>query len=107
MHLLANDTPFNKNRDSHAKSYRLGPGARIRDRWEWDRGVRPDKVDAVQDDWPAMRQVICVAKAASRQDSATFPCWLGVRLMETHRSLTTTSTSNYTSTTARTLGRRR
>ena len=87
VHLIATDPPFNKNKDFHAEPDSLASGARFSDRWKWDRDVHPDWEDAIQDDWPAVWQVIQAAKVASGEDMAAFLCWLGVRLMEMHRIL--------------------
>ena len=87
VHLIATDPPFNKNKDFHAEPDSLASGSRFSDRWKWDRDVHPDWEDAIQDDWPAVWQVIQAAKVASGEDMAAFLCWLGVRLMEMHRIL--------------------
>ena len=87
VHLIATDPPFNKNRDFHATPDSLAAGARFEDRWRWDKDVHPEWVDAIQDDWPAVWQVIEAARAASGDDMAAFLAWLGVRLMEMHRVL--------------------
>lgn len=87
VHLIATDPPFNKSKDFHATPDSLAAGARFSDRWKWDTDVHPDWIDAIQDDWPAVWQVIEAAKVASGTDMAAFLCWLGVRLMEMHRVL--------------------
>ena len=87
VHLIATDPPFNKSKDFHATPDSLAAGARFNDRWKWDTDVHPDWIDAIQDDWPAVWQVIEAAKVASGMDMAAFLCWLGVRLMEMHRVL--------------------
>lgn len=87
VHLIATDPPFNKSKDFHATPDSLAAGARFADRWKWDTDVHPDWEDAIQDDWPAVWQVIEAAKAASGSDMAAYLCWLGVRLMEMHRVL--------------------
>ena len=87
VHLIATDPPFNKNKDFHSTPDSLGRGARFSDRWKWDRDVHPDWVDAIQDDWPAVWQVIQAARVAYGLDMAAFLCWLGVRLTEMHRIL--------------------
>lgn len=87
VHLIATDPPFKKNKDFHATPESLAAGARFSDRWKWDRDVHQDWIDAIQDDWPAVWQVIEAAKVASGPDMAAFLCWLGVRLMEMHRVL--------------------
>ena len=63
VHLIATDPPFNKGRDFHATPDSLAAGARFEDRWRWDKDVHPDWVDAIQDDWPAVWQVIEAARA--------------------------------------------
>ena len=87
VHLIATDPPFNKSKDFHATPDSLAAGARFSDRWKWDTDVHPDWIDAIQDDWPAVWQVIEAARVASGTDMAAFLCWLGVRLMEMHRVL--------------------
>ncbi len=87
IHLIATDPPFNKGRDFHATPDSLAAGARFEDRWSWDRDVHQDWIDAIQDDWPAVWQVIEAARAAAGEDMAAFLCWLGVRLLEMHRVL--------------------
>lgn len=84
IHLIATDPPFNKGRDFHATPDSLAAGARFEDRWSWDRDVHQDWVDAIQDDWPAVWQVIEASRAAAGEDMAAYLCWLGVRLMEMH-----------------------
>ena len=87
IHLIATDPPFNKGRDFHATPDSLAAGARFEDRWSWDRDVHEDWVDAIQDDWPAVWQVIEAARSAAGDDMAAYLCWLGVRLLEMHRVL--------------------
>ena len=87
IHLIATDPPFNKGRDFHATPDSLAAGARFEDRWGWDRDVHEEWVDAIQDDWPAVWQVIEAARSAAGEDMAAFLCWLGVRLLEMHRVL--------------------
>ncbi len=87
IHLIATDPPFNKGRDFHATPDSLAAGAKFEDRWSWDKDVHQDWVDAIQDDWPAVWQVIEAARAAAGEDMAAYLCWLGVRLMEMHRVL--------------------
>ena len=84
VHLIATDPPFNKNKDFHATPDSLAAGARFADRWKWDVDVHPEWVDAIQDDWPGVWQVIEAARTASGGDMAAFLCWLGVRLLEMH-----------------------
>ena len=87
VHLIATDPPFNKGRDFHATPDSLAAGAKFEDRWRWHEDVHPEWVDAIQDDWPAVWQVIEAAKIAAGEDMAAFLCWLGVRLLEMHRIL--------------------
>ena len=87
IHLIATDPPFNKGRDFHATPDSLAAGAKFEDRWSWDKDVHQDWIDAIQDDWPAVWQVIEAARAAAGEDMAAFLCWLGVRLLEMHRVL--------------------
>ena len=87
VHLIATDPPFNKGRDFHATPDSIAAGARFEDRWRWEVDVHQEWVDTIQDDWPALWQVIEAAKVAAGQDMAAFLCWLGVRLLEMHRVL--------------------
>ena len=87
VHLIATDPPFNKGRDFHATPDSLAAGARFEDRWRWEEDVHQEWVDAIQDDWPAVWQVIEAARVAAGEDMAAFLCWLGVRLLEMHRIL--------------------
>ena len=85
--LIATDPPFNKNRDFHATPDSLAAGAKFEDRWRWEVDVHQEWIDAIQDDWPAVWQVIEAAKVAAGRDMAAFLCWLGVRVLEMHRIL--------------------
>ena len=85
--LIATDPPFNKNKEFHATPDSLASGAKFEDRWRWEEDVREEWVDAIQDDWPAVWQVIEAAKLAAGKDMAAFLCWLGVRVLEMHRIL--------------------
>ena len=44
-------------------------------------------VDQIQDDWPAVWEVIDAARAAWGDDMAAFLCFMGVRLIEMRRVL--------------------
>ena len=87
IHLIATDPPFNKGRDFHATPDSLAAGAKFEDRWSWDKDVHQDWIDAIQDDWPAVWEVIDAAQAAAGEDMAAYLCWLGVRLLEMRRVL--------------------
>ena len=87
VHLIATDPPFNKNKDFHATPDSISAGARFKDRWKWDKDVEEEWIDEIQDDWPAVWEVIGAARAAYGDDMGAFLCWLGVRLMEMHRVL--------------------
>ncbi|MYH65296.1 MAG: site-specific DNA-methyltransferase [Chloroflexi bacterium] len=101
VHLIATDPPFNKNRDFHATPDSLASGARFKDRWSWDKDVHEEWTDSIQDDWPAVWEVIDMANRtwhpkrvqlksgdyAYRSGMGAFLCWLGVRLMEMRRVL--------------------
>ena len=88
IHLIATDPPFNKGRDFHATPDSLAAGAKFEDRWSWDRDVHQDWIDAIQDDWPAVWEVIDAANSLwPKRDMGAFLCWLGVRLLEMHRVL--------------------
>ncbi len=85
--LIATDPPFNKSRDFHATPDSLAAGAKFTDRWNWERDVHEEWVDAIKDDWPGVHAAIAAARVTSGQDMAAFLCWLGVRLIECHRVL--------------------
>ena len=87
VQLIATDPPFNKGRDFHATPDSLAAGAKFEDRWRWEVDVHSEWVDTIQDDWPAVWQVIGAARVAGGEDMAAFLCWLGVRLLEMHRIL--------------------
>ena len=87
VQLIATDPPFNKNRDFHATPDSLAAGAKFEDRWRWEDDVHQEWIDAIQDDWPAVWQVIEAAKLAAGKDMAAFLCWLGVRVLEMRRIL--------------------
>ena len=56
--LIATDPSFNKSRDFHATPDSLAAGAKFEDRWSWADDVEGEWVDQIQDDWPAVWQVI-------------------------------------------------
>ena len=85
--LVATDPPFNKGKDFHATPDSLAAGASFHDRWSWERDVEGEWEDAIKDDWPAVQQVIESANAAWGRDMGAFLCYMGVRLLETHRVL--------------------
>ena len=87
VHLIATDPPFNKGRDFHATPDSLAAGARFQDRWSWADDVEGEWVDQIQDDWPAVWEVIDAARAAWGDDMAAFLCFMGVRLIEMRRVL--------------------
>ena len=87
VHLIATDPPFNKGRDFHATPDSLAAGARFQDRWSWADGVEGEWIDQIQDDWPAVWEVIDAARAAWGDDMAAFLCFMGVRLIEMRRVL--------------------
>ncbi|MXX32207.1 MAG: hypothetical protein F4Z51_08250 [Chloroflexi bacterium] len=88
IHLIATDPPFNKGRDFHATPDSLAAGAKFEDRWSWDKDVHQDWIDAIQDDWPAVWEVIDAANSVwAKRDMGAFLCWLGVRMLEMHRVL--------------------
>ena len=87
VHLIATDPPFKKNRDFHATPDSLAKGASFADRWNWDRDVHDEWVDAIADNWPKVEAVINLARTAYGDDMGAFLCWLGVRLMEMRRIL--------------------
>ena len=85
--LIATDPPFNKGRDFHATPDSLASGAKFQDRWSWKDDVEGEWVDQIQDDWPAVWEVIDAARAAWGDDMAAFLCFMGVRLIEMRRVL--------------------
>ena len=87
VHLIATDPPFNKGRDFHATPDSLASGAKFQDRWSWADDVEGEWVDQIQDDWPAVWEVIDAARAAWGDDMAAFLCFMGVRLIEMRRVL--------------------
>lgn len=87
VHLIATDPPFNKGRDFHATPDSLAAGAKFQDRWSWADDVEGAWIDQIQDDWPAVWEVIDAARATWGDDMAAFLCFMGVRLIEMHRVL--------------------
>ena len=87
VHLIATDPPFNKGKDFHATPDSLAAGAKFQDRWSWADDVEGEWIDQIQDDWPAVWEVIDAARAAWGDDMAAFLCFMGVRLIETRRVL--------------------
>ncbi len=87
VHLIATDPPFNKGRDFHATPDSLAAGAKFQDRWSWADDVEGEWVDQIQDDWPAVWEVIDAARAAWGDDMAAFLCFMAVRLIEMRRVL--------------------
>ncbi len=85
--LIATDPPFNKGRDFHATPDSLASGAKFQDRWSWKDDVEGEWIDQIQDDWPAVWEVIDAARAAWGDDMAAFLCFMGVRLIEMRRVL--------------------
>ena len=85
--LIATDPPFNKGRDFHATPDSLAAGARFQDRWRWADDVEGAWIDQIQDDWPAVWEVIDAARAAWGDDMAAFLCFIAVRLIEMRRVL--------------------
>ena len=87
VHLIATDPPFNKGKDFHATPDSLAAGAKFQDRWSWADDVEGEWVDQIQDDWPAVWEVIDAARAAWGDDMVAFLCFMGVRLIEMRRVL--------------------
>ena len=87
VHLIATDPPFNKGRDFHATPDSLAAGARFQDRWRWDEDIEGAWVDQIQDDWPAVWEVIDAARVTWGDDMAAFCCFMAVRLIEMRRVL--------------------
>ena len=87
INLIATDPPFNKGKDFHATPDSLAAGAKFQDRWSWADDVEGEWIDQIQDDWPAVWQVIESARATWGDDMAAFLCFMGVRLIEMRRVL--------------------
>ena len=103
--LIATDPPFKKGKDFHATPDSLAAGAKFQDRWSWERDVEGDWIDTIEDDFPAVWEVIDAANAIyMRQtkknlrkprkkvgsDMGAFLCFMAVRLLEMHRILKST-----------------
>ena len=65
----------------------MASGAKFQDRWSWADDVEGQWIDQIQDDWPAVWEVIDAARAAWGDDMAAFLCFMGVRLIEMRRVL--------------------
>ncbi len=102
VHLIATDPPFNKGRDFHATPDSLAKGASFQDRWSWERDVHKTWTDKIQDDFPAVWEVIDAANAVRMKqtkknrlrdreevgsDMGAYLCFMAVRLLEMHRVL--------------------
>lgn len=100
--LIATDPPFKKGRDFHATPDSLLNGAGFQDRWSWERDVHKSWLDQIQDDWPAVWEVIDAANAVHMQptkknlkmprekvgsDMGAFLCFIAVRLIAMRRVL--------------------
>ena len=93
--LIATDPPFNKKRN------RAASAGQYEDAWRWaddpSMQERPDQwlwqpvhriwLDQIQDENPALFQVIAATRLTQDDDTAAFLCFLGVRLLEMHRAL--------------------
>ena len=87
IHLIATDPPFNKDRDFHATPDSLAKGGGFTDRWNWERDVHQEWVDAIEDSHPAVNAVINGARVSFGDDMGAYMCWMAVRLIEMHRVL--------------------
>ncbi|MCY3671258.1 MAG: DNA methyltransferase [Alphaproteobacteria bacterium] len=100
--LIYLDPPFKKGKDFHATPDSLAKGAKFQDRWSWERDTQPDWLERIQDDWPAVWEVIDAANAIYMRrtkknlarpreevgsDMGAFLCFMAVRLMEMERVL--------------------
>ena len=85
--LVATDPPFKKGRDFHATPDSLAKGASFQDRWSWDDDVDGKWVDKLEDDFPAVMNVIDGSTNSYGYDMGAFLCFMGVRLLEMHRVL--------------------
>ena len=85
--LIATDPPYNKGKDFHATPESLSDGASFQDRWSWKDDVEQVWVDQIEDDRPALKEVIDSARAAHSDAMGAFVCWISVRLLAMHRIL--------------------
>ncbi|MXY40248.1 MAG: hypothetical protein F4160_15050 [Rhodospirillaceae bacterium] len=100
--LIATDPPFNKSKDFHATPECGSEKVGFHDRWSWETEVQPAWLDKIQDDWPAVWEVIDAANAIYMHKTkknlkrprhevgfgmGAFLCFMAVRLMEMHRIL--------------------
>ena len=105
MDLIATDPPFKKGKDFHATPNSLASGAKFQDRWSWENDVHKEWLDLIQDDWPAVWEVIDAANAVYMRptkknlsrprdevgsDMGAFLCFMAVRLVEMRRVLKAT-----------------
>ena len=105
--LIATDPPFKKGKDFHATPDSMADGASFQDRWSWEDDVHKEWLDKIQDDWPAVWEVIDAANAVYMKktkknlrrprdevgsDMGAFLSFMAVRLMEMHRVLKPTGT---------------
>ena len=93
--LIATDPPFNKKRN------RAASASQYEDAWRWADDPtmqnRPEQwlwqpvhriwLDQIQDENQALFQVIESTRLTQDDDTAAFLCFLGVRLLEMHRTL--------------------
>ena len=83
IHLIATDPPFNKRRSFSGRAN----GAGFRDAWSWERDARPDWLDRIRADQPALWALIEAARQIQGEGMSAYLCWLAIRLLELHRIL--------------------
>ena len=90
--LIATDPPFNTKRSRggtagrYVDNWKWGDTGKLPDQWAWNE-VHPIWLEEIQDDNPALHQVIQAAGACHGDDIAAYLCFLSVRLLELHRVL--------------------
>ena len=89
--LIATDPPFNKGVKAFegivtAGVDQEGKKVRYKDVWTWG-DVQSAWMDSIRQDHPNLYAVIRAANGAAGEDMGAFLCWLGVRVLEMHRTL--------------------
>ena len=85
--LIATDPPFNKGTDFHGTKNSKADGASFQDSWSWDKDIHEEWTDQIQDDHPALHQIIETAKITYGMDMAAYLCYMSVRCLQMHRIL--------------------
>ena len=84
--LIATDPPFNKGVKAFEGITAAGVNVEYKDVWTWG-DVQAQWVQKINDDHPALANVIHAVNAAAGDDMGAFLCWLGVPVLEKHRVL--------------------